>query len=188
MESTETNHRQEKLLPNQQGKDNKKRNLKSEAVKKLENLAFENQIKKYPSFPYPIKPAYTDLTANGLTKCVIDYINFNGFHAERINSTGAIKDKRKTSKDVLGNIRTIGSVEWIKSTSQNGTADISATIKGRSVKLEVKCEATNDRYQSKGQIEYQKQIEASGGLYFIVRTFAQFHDWFNDFIKPSQNE
>jgi hypothetical protein len=157
----------------------KKRYQKSEAVKLLENLAFETLKTKRPNFPYLTKTRYTDATSNGLTKCVIDYIKLRGFHAERINSTGAIKDNRKTSTDVLGNIRTIGSVEWIKSTTQSGTADISATIQGRSVKIEIKCKATGDRYQSEAQKEYQKQIETAGGTYIIVRTFEDFYNWFN---------
>lgn len=157
----------------------KVKNVKSEAVKKLEEIAFENQIQKYPNFPYHPKPKYTDSNTNALTKCVIDYIVLRGQQAERINSTGAIKDGRKTTIDVLGNSRTIGSIEWIKSTSQTGTSDISATIQGRSVKIEIKCKATGDNYQSEGQKVYQKQIESAGGTYLIVRTFDDFYKWFN---------
>jgi len=160
-----------------------KRYVKSEAIKELENLEFELQKAKYPNFRYPVKPKRTDATTNGLTKCVISYIKLNGFHAERINSTGAIKDNRTTSTDVLGNIRTIGSVQWIKSNTQTGTSDISATIKGRSVKIEIKCLFSGDRYQSESQKEYQRQIENSGGIYIIVRTFEDFYNWFNAFIK-----
>jgi hypothetical protein len=176
MESSTTDHRSKNLKP--QHKD-KKKFVKSDAVKELERLAFEKLKEKYPNFPYPIKPKYSDRTANGLTKCVIDYIELRGFQAERINSTGRQIDNRITSTDVLGNQRTIGSVKWIKSSGQVGTADISATIQGRSVKIEIKCEATGDNKQSKGQIEYQKQIEVSGGVYLIVRNFEQFYNWFN---------
>ena len=165
---------------------NKKQITKSEAIKELENLAFEKQQKKYPNFPYPTKPKYTDTNTNALTKCVIDYIILRGFHAERINSTGAIKDKRTTSTDVLGNIRTVGSVEWIKSTTQSGTADISATIQGRSVKIEIKCKATSDNYQSEAQKEYERQIEKAGGVYLIVTTFEDFYNWFN--LKMKKDE
>jgi hypothetical protein len=157
----------------------KKRIVKSQAVKNLEQLAFERQKQKHPNFPFPIKPTYSDNTTNGLTKCVIDYITFRGFHAERINSTGAVKDNRTTSTDVLGNVRTIGSVQWIKSNTQTGTADVSATIQGRTVKIEIKCKATGDNQQSEAQKEYQKQIENAGGIYLIVRTFEDFYNWFN---------
>ena len=166
-----------------QGKSTKLRYTKSESVKILERMAFDKLKERYPNNPYCPKATYTDATSNGLTKCVVDYITFNGFQAERINSTGFLKDNRKTSTDVLGNKRTIGSVQWIKSNTQTGTADISATIKGRSIKIEIKCEATGDNKQSKWQIEYQRQIEAAGGLYLIIRNFNQFYEWFNEFGK-----
>lgn len=160
--------------------------MKTKPIQELERLAFEKLIAKHPNFPYPIKPKFSDQTANGLTKCIIDYIELRGYQAERINSTGRQIDNRKVSKDVFGNIRTIGNVKWVKSSGQVGTADISATILGRSVKIEVKCEATNDKYQSKEQIAYQKKIEASGGIYLIVRNFDDFYNWFNS--KMLKNE
>lgn len=162
-------------------RQHKTRYIKSEAVKALEELKFEEHKAKYPNFPYPIKPKYSDASSNGLTKCVIDFIKVKGFHAERINSTGSMRDNTKTITDVLGRKRTIGSVTWIKSTTQNGTADISATIKGKSIKIEIKCAASGDKYQSEGQKIYQKQIEASGGVYLIVREFSDFYNWFNTF-------
>lgn len=162
-------------------KQHKTRYVKSEAVKALEELKFEEHKAKYPNFPYPIKPKYSDASSNGLTKCVIDFIKVKGFHAERINSTGSMRDNTKTITDVLGRKRTIGSVTWIKSTTQNGTSDISATIKGKSIKIEIKCAASGDKYQSQEQKIYQKQIEASGGVYLIVREFSDFYNWFNTF-------
>lgn len=164
-------------------KGNKKRHQKSESVKLLESIALEKLKERYPNNPFLPKVTYTDANTNGLTKCVIDYIKFKGYHAERINSTGAMRDNRKTSTDVLGNVRTIGSVQWIKGNTQAGTSDISATIKGQTVKIEIKCEATGDRHQSKGQIEYQRQIEQAGGTYLIVRNFENFCTWFNEFTK-----
>lgn len=157
---------------------NKKRFIKSNAVLELELLAYEKLKIQYPTFPYLIAPKYTDQTSNGLTKCVIDYIIFRGFQAERINSSGRQLDSRKSSTDILGNVRTIGSVKWIKGSSTVGSSDISATIQGRSVKIEVKCEATGDKKQSQGQKDYQRQIEASGGIYLIVRNFEEFFFWF----------
>lgn len=153
--------------------------VKSAAVKILENLAFEHSKNKNPNFPYPTKTKYVDDTTNGLTKCVIDYIRLRGFQAERINSTGAIRDNRETFTDVTGGLKTIGSVQWIKGNTQNGTSDISATIQGRCVKIEIKCKGTGDNYQSQAQKEYQQQIEQAGGTYLIVRTFEDFYKWFN---------
>jgi len=144
---------------------------KSEAIRLLENLAFEALKKRYPSFPYPVKPKYSDKSANALTTCVIDYIQLRGFQAERINTTGTFLDTGKGRR-------------WIKGSSQPGSADISATIQSRSVKIEIKCAATRDLYQSEAQKNYQKQIEAAGGVYLIIRTFQEFYDWFN---RKNQN-
>jgi hypothetical protein len=59
---------------------------------------------------------------------------------------------------------------------QNGTADISATILGRSVKVEIKI--GNDR-QSEAQKNYQISIENAKGYYLIVKNFSDFFTWFN---------
>ncbi|MBQ0732971.1 hypothetical protein [Aquimarina celericrescens] len=158
--------------------------MNNQGLKKLAELALKDIENRYPNFPKHAipQPKYIDNTSNGLTRCVIDWIELNGFQAERINSMGRQIDKRKTVTDVLGNKRTVGSVTWTKGSSQKGTADISATIKGRSVKIEIKCEATGDHYQSEDQKRYQKSIERAGGIYIIVRTFEDFYVWLNKFI------
>ena len=56
-----------------------------------------------------------------------------------------------------------------------GSADISATIQGKSVKIEIKW--GNDR-QSPAQAKYQAEIVQAGGIYLIVHTFDQFYDWY----------
>ena len=147
------------------------------AIKILKELYLIDSKRKYPSVPDHSRgiPDFTDKTANGLTKCIINFINLSGGQAERINCTGRIIDNRITSTDVLGHNRTIGRLQYIKTAGKRGTADISATIKGRSVKIEIKI--GNDR-QSEAQKQYQKSIEASGGLYFIAKDFRQFLDWY----------
>ncbi|MHC1778459.1 MAG: hypothetical protein AB9834_23860 [Lentimicrobium sp.] len=151
------------------------------ALSNLRQMATAEMKRKHTSYPenltLPVK-AYTDKTANGLTRCIIDFLKFSGWQAERINTTGRPIDRRQIVTDVIGNRRQIGSIEWIKSGSTPGSADISATIKGRSVKIEVKCKATGDNYQSEGQKLYQQQIEAAGGLYYIARDFQSFYDWY----------
>lgn len=168
-----------KLFEKEQAKDKKK------ALNDLENLKFEDLKLTYPSVPVHAipPPKYTDGTANGLTKCVIDFVLLNGYQAERINSMGRQVDNRQTVTDIFGNSRVIGSTKWIKGMSKNGTADISATIKGRSVKIEVKCKATRDNVQSADQKAYQLQIERAGGVYIIARTFQDFREWYNQFIR-----
>jgi len=151
---------------------------KSKRLKDLEDFAYKKQKEKYPSFPYPTRPIYKDNTANGLTRCVIDSITFFGFQAERINSMGRPVNTEKET--ALGSV---GGVKWIKGTSTKGTADISATIKGRAVKIEIKCKATKDNYQSQDQKNYQKEIEKAGGIYLIVRDYESFYNWYKDFVR-----
>lgn len=153
---------------------------KPDAVKLLELLIFQDKRSKYPSIPidYLAPVTYRDNTANGLTKCICDFLRIKGHQSERINTTGRAIDRQTTFTDVTGRMRTIGRIEWIKSTSTNGSADISATIAGRSVKIEVKI---NDR-QSQAQKEYQQAVEAAGGIYYIARDFSNFLSWYNQYF------
>ena len=146
----------------------------TQAIKLLKDAVKSRKQAQYPNVPeYAITiPKYESRTANGLTRCIIDYLNNqDGCHAERISNEGIFrKDKN-------------GAAFLATSSMQNGTADISATIHGRSVKIEVKI--GNDK-QSQNQIEYQNQIENAKGYYVIAKDFKGFLDWFN-LKKGGQN-
>jgi hypothetical protein len=154
-----------------------KRYSKPVAVKQLESMVLNEKAKKFRHTPIEmlLKPEFTDKTSNGLTKCIITYIQLKGGQAERINTTGRPIDRTQTYMDVVGITRTIGRIEWIKGTATNGSADISATIKGRSVKIEVKI--GNDR-QSQAQKDYQLDVERAGGIYVIAKDFTSFVEWY----------
>ena len=124
---------------------------------------------KHSTIPpdYIPRPKRTDKTANGLTRCIIDFIELQGWQAERISITGRPNE-------------TPTGIRWFKSNMQRGTADVSATIAGRSVKIEIKI--GEDR-QSEAQKEYQRQIENAGGLYYIAANFADFVKWYNAMWK-----
>jgi hypothetical protein len=158
-------------------KPNFRKNYKSGALVELERLANAEDRRKHPNVDvkYLAPLIYYDHDTNSLTKAVLAWLTLNGHHAERINTTGRPIDNRKTYIDVLGNQRTIGSVTWIKTAGQRGSADISAIVNGKPVRIEIKFGA--DR-QSKAQKEYQAQVEASGGTYLIVRSFQGFYDWY----------
>ena len=149
--------------------------MKKEYKALLHELKVKQWAITHPNYPpnYIPKTMYKDSTANGLTKAICDYINLHGYQAERINTMGVAREKRTTDGKVIG-------VTWTKGTSTAGSADISATIKGRSVKIEVKI--GNDR-QSEAQKRYQENIERAGGIYYIARNFDDFVDFFNDFVN-----
>jgi hypothetical protein len=147
------------------------------ALNDLRELYLTDHRQRFPSLPEYARtaPRYSDRTANGLTQCVIDYIRLHGGQAERINSTGRYIDRSQTYTDVIGRTRTIGSGQWIPTSGVKGTADVSATIRGRSVKIEIKMK---DK-QSEDQKRYQEAVEAAGGVYLIVRSFAEFKTWYD---------
>jgi len=153
---------------------------KSAAVKELERLADEDAARRHPSIAreHLAPRKYCDRDANGLTKCVIDFIRLTGGMAERINCTGRYIDRSQTFTDVIGRTRTIGSGQWLPTSGVKGTADISAVIQGRAVKIEIKIRDA----QSEDQKRYQEATERAGGIYLIVRSFAEFYDWYNEFI------
>jgi len=145
------------------------------AIKILIQKRMEATKKRFPDCPYPATPRFSDKSANGLTKCILEFLRLSGHQAERVSVTGRWIDQRKTYTDVLGHRKTIGSGKWIKPSMEVGTADISATIQGKSVKIEVK--VGRDRQRSH-QKKYQESIEAAGGIYYIAKDFQQFFDWY----------
>lgn len=147
--------------PQTERKPRKKPYNKPEEVKRLEQVTGNK---------------HRDDTANGLTRCIIAYIKYKGGQAERINTTGVPIDRRRQVTDVLGRSRTIGSVEWRRGGGTVGSADISATIKSKAVKIEVKI--GHDR-QSPAQRQYQQAVEQAGGLYFVAKDFTSFVAWYH---------
>ena len=145
---------------------NKPRYQKPQAVKDLERQALDHFRREHPDFPEYAIPSqfYRDDTANGLTKCIVDYIRYNGGQAERINTTGMPEQRG-------------GQIVWRKSNATKGSADISATIAGRSVKIEVKIGLD---HQSEAQRRYQASIERAGGLYFVAKDFTTFVEWYGE--------
>ncbi len=148
----------------------------------LKSLALAHQASKHPRVNpnYLVIHKYTDKTANGLTRCIKDFLNFSGHQAERISTMGRPIDNREVVTDVIGRKKTIGSVKYVPTTGTKGSADISATIKGRSVKIEVK--VGRDTHKD-NQKEYQQAIEAAGGVYYIARDFNSFYVFYCELIN-----
>jgi hypothetical protein len=149
--------------------------MKKEYKTMMHELKLQRYALTHPNYPqdYIPKTMYKDQTANGLTRAICDFINYQGYQAERINTMGTAREKKTTDGRVIG-------VTWTKGTSTAGSADISATIKGRSVKIEVKI--GKDR-QSDAQKRYQENIERAGGTYYIATNFDDFVEFFNTFVK-----
>ena len=113
---------------------------------------------KYPNvvadglYCAPTLPKYK--TANGLTKFITNYILWAGWRATRVNTMG----------------RQVGG-KWIPGTTRKGTADISCTIRGRSVMLEIKIGADKP---SEYQLKEQELERKSGGIYEFISSPEEF--------------
>jgi len=137
-------------------KQPKYRYIKPESVKELERLHFERKKAKYPNMPYPIKTTFRDDTANGLTRCIVSWLELHGHFAGRVNTTGTYSAK-------LG--------KYIHSGSRRGMADITSIIDGKHVSIEVKIGRDKLRLD---QIKVKREIEASGGVYIVASSFDNF--------------
>ncbi len=145
---------------------------------KLKALEIEQLTAKYPSMRPELIPLtdWKDNSANSLTKSIIFWINALGGQAERISNQGQYRAGKKIP--MMDSFKQLPG-KWTPGQGTKGTADISATIRGMSVKIEVKY--GKDR-QSDAQKVYQKMIEDAGGVYYISRTFDDFIEFYDNFI------
>lgn len=156
-------------------------------LKSFRQMEIDRFKLQHPNIPYPEsffanKAKYDDKTANGLTRLIIRYLEYHGWQAERISTTGRVIDTTKVVSNVLGGQYRIGTTTWIPGSGKRGSADISATINGRSVKIEVKI--AKDR-QSEHQKEYQQAVERAGGVYMIARDFEGFVNQLNQILTQN---
>lgn len=162
-----------------QSKTKNDRYVKPESVKMLERELYKFERSLHPTIPeYAIPhPKRRDDTANGLTQCVCDWIRLRGGQAERINTMGRPLMIRDSKGNVIG-------TKWITSTTTRGSADISAIIRGLSVKIEVKI--GRDR-QSQDQKDYQRAVEQAGGIYYVAKDFTSFFEWYLSTFSRSES-
>ena len=142
----------------------------------LKALELASLSAKYPNNAYIPLSNWKDDSANGITQCITAFLNFSGWQAERINTMGVYREGKKIQ--VGENTRQMKG-KWTPSTSTKGSADISATIFGRSVKIEVKY--GKDK-QSEVQKRYQESIELAGGTYYIAKDFDNFLLFYDNFL------
>lgn len=148
------------------GKAVKTEYVKSAEIRELENMCDQFRKKKNPA---TLKKYYADKTAPELEKCIINYAFLRGYFGEKVQSMG-----RTIFKDAP---------IYVRNNNTTGQADLSLIVKGKAIKIEVKCRWTKDRYQNAAQKRYQKNVERAGGIYVIIRDFAGFKTWFDNFLK-----
>lgn len=130
-----------------------------------------NQDAKYPQGVKDhgyVKTVMPDCnTANGLTRAIVNFLLWNGHRATRINSAGrVIKAPQRQASGV-----SLMTAKYIPGATRRGAADISSTIRGRSVMWEVK--VGKDR-PSEYQLAEQELERKAGGEYYFVHSFEEF--------------
>lgn len=113
-----------------------KKAAKSEAIKMLEVLAFEDAKRSHPSVdPRFLAPRlFNDTTTSGLQKCILAFLKLNNHKAERANSLGRFTDTTEVYTDVLGRTRQIGSAKWTPE-ARKVKADVLAEINNQSIAI-----------------------------------------------------
>lgn len=142
----------------------------------LKDLAAAVQAKRYAQSTVPehARPSlvFRDSSANELTKSILAYFELIGWKASRQSSEGRyIPGKEYTN--VLNQRKQMKGT-WIpRAKAAKGCGDIRVTVPphGRTMEIEVKY--GKDR-QSPDQKEYQKELEAMGGIYIIAKTWDGF--------------
>jgi hypothetical protein len=158
----------------------------------LIQLKLKQLQKQYPTFPpHAIpKPAYSDKTANGLSKMVCDFLNLSGHEAHPVKNTGTPRIEYGMRDEVF-NRGQAKKITWTAGNIKKGIADISSTIKisinGHIIGLHVEWEIKIGKDTMKPeQRQHEADVKAAGGEYFVIKTFDDFYAKFNELIKRFQ--
>lgn len=131
-------------------------------------VMFEREYKKaWDAGGYYDSPFPRIQTSNGLTMAIKNFLNWSGYNADRAETQGRM-------------IKVKGQYKRIQSANRRGTADISATIKGRSIKLEIKIAPDKP---SPEQLREQIRERSAGGVYEFIYSFDEFFDWYFLYLK-----
>jgi hypothetical protein len=160
---------------------NKLRLLKLEHIKRTTPAAFE------ASGGYSMKiPAYSDETSNGLTKAILDFLNFSGHWAVRVNTQGQARVRRIPKFNILsGRVEQHEKVQWTKGTTKRGTPDITAIVDGQGVQLEIKVGRDQIRDE---QTEQGHRITEAGGHFFVAQNMPLFLEWYYGTFRISEKK
>lgn len=114
--------------------------------------------------------------SNGLTTFIINFLNWSGHRATRINVAGRLIDQpQKQESGII-----LLTKKYMPSTTRRGTADVGSTIAGRSFMWEIK--VGRDK-PSDAQLKEQARERAAGGQYEFVRDPEEFLGLYDKFVS-----
>lgn len=157
-------------------------NTWKERYKAAHDLDFQE---KYPSAfrdGHCTEPNYPKVReTNGLQSAIVNYLNYMGHRAKRINNMGRQVD----GVDVTESGAKLTVKKWIPSAAGKGQADISSTIwLGKSAQWEVK--AGNDK-PSSYQLKEQTKERKAGGIYEFIYSIEQFFQVYDRLELSARN-
>ena len=140
----------------------------------------------YPDYARSFPNYFKELhKTNNLEKCIVRFIELMGWQAERVKTSGTFRQETHVSASGY----TFKTGCYTPGAGTKGSADISATIEGIKVAIEVKNSWTKDTMKDHQQ-DYLDFIEASGGRSFVARDFDSTVDWLlsNFIINPNKHK
>lgn len=148
-------------------------------LKQLSDWMYEYNRGKRPGVPLHALPrtTYSDKTANGLTKAIVDFVNATGGFAERNGNEGRYREG-ETVTDVIGRTRTMRGM-FIPG-HKKGAADVQIRYNGKLYDVEIKI--GSDR-QRPDQVKYMNKVRATGGVYEIVKNWEQFYNLYSQWVQ-----
>jgi hypothetical protein len=149
-------------------------------IKQLKELDMERLKVAHPlmwqNHPHAVVPYdYKQNSANSLTRCIVDAINFTGDFAVRINNGGTFR-KGQTIHGANGVIKMKDTYSF---NGTKGVADIDAMkskiVDGKKQAIPVKIEVKFGKDKmSPHQHVMKERIERAGGVYLIAHNLEQF--------------
>jgi hypothetical protein len=132
--------------------------------------AYREWQRKFPHWVadgHTLDPLFPDTsTANGLTTFCLKYLTWMEHRATRITTEG---------RSIVKNGESIR----IPTQTRKGTADISATINGKAVMLEIK---TGRDKPSEAQLKEQERERRAGGIYEFVHNVGEFFEVYDRIV------
>ena len=121
-------------------------------------------------------------SAAQLEKAIVKYLKFLGHSASKVSTQGTwVKGKKGIRMaSSLGKAESFDTGRYIPGGGRKGASDISSTVYGISVEIEVKF-SKGDRL-SKEQIAYSAEIQKAGGFFLVAKNFDEFYDDFHDLL------
>jgi hypothetical protein len=129
-----------------------------------------------------IKIAFPSISkSNGLTQAIIKFICWEQGNADRSSTQGRLT--KGIERLESGNRMTV--TKWLPSANRPGTADVSATIKGRSVKIEIK--VGHDTPSDK-QLAEQIRERRAGGIYEFIHDMDEFFILYDKIVAQATQQ